>query len=263
MDIAQTLAIFACGIAAGILAALLGVGGGLIMVPLMTMVFGVPLTNATGASLVAGLAASDAAALWPSKRKLMDVDLSWTLALFSTFGGTLGAMVALAIRPEIIKGIFALVLLYSAYQLARPQKRNSAEMPGAHLSPPSRARQAVMMLIGLFAGASSGLLGIGGGVIIVPALALILHKPFKVATATSNLLIGLTALTGAFAYWWRGALLPVPTIPITLGAFGGAIIGSIIDKKISSQVLRASMALLLVYSAYQMAWPLIAARLGL
>ncbi len=259
------LALLASGILAGVVAALLGVGGGILMVPLLTLVFHVPVHNALGASLVAGLATSDAAALWPGKRRLMEVGLAWQLALATTFGATIGAMVALASKPEIIQAIFALVLLYTAYQLAVPARGKAAEAQapgGKGQEGLSRLRQALMMLIGLFAGASSGLLGIGGGIIIVPALHLILHKPFKSATATSNLLIGITALTGAFTYWWRGALPLVPTLPITAGAFVGALIGSALDKRLSSQVLRWGMAILLTYTAIQMGATLVGTYLA-
>jgi uncharacterized membrane protein YfcA len=262
-EFALTLAIFAAGVAAGLVAALLGIGGGVLMVPIMTLIFGVPLRSALGASLVGAILASNAAALWPGKRRLMDVNLAWTLALASTFGATLGAATALTIAPEIVQALFALVLLYAALQLITGRRQAEAESPaGPHPSQPSRLRQAGTWLIGLFAGASSGLLGIGGGVVIVPALHLILRKPFKVSTATSNLLVGLTALTGAFTYWWRGALLPVPTLPITAGAFAGALIGSALDRRVSSRLLRRGMAALLIYSALQMGSVLVGALVG-
>ena len=263
MSLPLPLALFAAGVAAGIIAALLGVGGGILMVPLMTLVFGVPTHNALGASLVAAALTSDAAALWPGKRRLMEVGLAWRLGLASTFGATIGAVVALASKPEIIQAIFALVLLYSAYQMVRPrQQAADALAQGKGQAPPGRLREALMMPIGLFAGAGSGLLGIGGGIVIVPALTLILRKPFKTATATSNLLVGITALTGAFTYWWRGRLLLVPTVPIAAGAFVGALIGSALDKRLSSRVLRWGMALLLAYTAFQMGSTLISARLA-
>ncbi|MDI7278195.1 MAG: sulfite exporter TauE/SafE family protein, partial [Anaerolineae bacterium] len=184
-----------------------------------------------------------------------------SLALATTFGATIGATVALASKPEVIQLLFALVLLYTAYQLIAP-RRAAEVVRDAELPAVSTARKLAMGLIGLFAGASSGLLGIGGGIVIVPALHLVLHRPFKTATATSNLLVGVTALTGAFAYWWQGRLLPVPTLPITAGAFVGALIGSILDRRISSQALRWGMAALLVYSALQMASALLLPWLG-
>ncbi len=263
MSIALIVGLFVAGAAAGVVAALLGVGGGILMVPLMTLVFHVPTHNALGTSLVAGILTSDAAALWRGKRALMEVDLAWKLALASTFGATIGATLALASKPEVIQAIFAVVLLYTAYQLVAT-KREAGEAPDVKEAPPmGRLRQAAMGFVGLFAGASSGLLGIGGGIVMVPALHLVLRKPFKSATATSNLLIGITALTGAFTYWWRGRLLPVPTLPMAAGAFVGAIGGSALDRRLSSQVLRAGMAILLVYTALQMAWGLISPRLGL
>ena len=251
MQAGLIVALFAGGVAAGVVAALLGVGGGILMVPLMTLVFRVPIHNALGASLVAAVATSDAAALWPGKRRLMEVGLAWRLALATTFGATIGATVALASKPEVLQLLFALALLYAAYQLVAP-RRGTEVVRDVEWASIGRLRKAAMWLIGLFAGASSGLLGIGGGIIIVPALYLVLHKPFKTATATSNLLVGITALTGAFTYWSRGALLPVPTLPISAGAFVGAVIGSILDRRISSTVLRWGMAGLLVYSALQM-----------
>ncbi len=261
MSLAYVLAIFGTGIVAGVVAALLGIGGGILMVPLMTMVFGVPMHNALGASLVAAIATSDAASIWAGKRRLMEVREAWTLGLTTTFGATVGAMVALASKPELIQAIFAVALLYTAIQLVRPQ-RQATESADDKGTGPSRARQAVMLLVGLFAGASSGLLGIGGGIVIVPALHLIMRRPFKVSTATSNLLVGITGLTGAFTYWWRGALLAVPTVPIAAGAFVGALIGSALDKRLSSQVLRWGMALLLVYTAVQMGSAIVGAHLS-
>ncbi len=264
MSIALIVALFIAGVAAGVVAALLGVGGGILMVPIMTLIFHVPTHNALGTSLVAGVLTSDAAALWKSKRRLMEVDLAWKLALASTFGATIGAMAALASKPEVIQAIFAVVLLYTAYQLVAIKREASPDAPDAkEAPPPGRLRQAAMGFIGLFAGASSGLLGIGGGIVIVPALHLVLRKPFKSATATSNLLIGVTALTGAFTYFWRGMLLPVPTLPIAAGAAVGAVIGCWLDRRLSSQLLRWGMAILLTYTALQMAWGLISARLGI
>ncbi|HOG47488.1 MAG TPA: sulfite exporter TauE/SafE family protein [Anaerolineae bacterium] len=254
------LVIFAGGIAAGVIAALLAVGGGILMVPLLTMVFGVPVPSAQGASLVAAVLASDAACLWPSKRSLMDVSQAWSLCLATTFGATIGAMVALRSSPEILQALFALLLIYTAVQLARP-KRRSNEAGSARQQPkPSRLRLALMPLVGLFAGASSGLLGIGGGVIVVPALHLILRKPFKVSTATSNLIIGVTSLTGAFTYWLSGRLLPLPTLAVAAGAFVGALIGSAIDRRLSSRVLRIGMAILLTYVALQIGNTILGAR---
>jgi len=247
------ISLFVGAVVAGIVAALLGIGGGVLLVPMMTLVFHVPLHNALGSSLVAAVAGSNAAALWPDKRRLMDIRLCWQLAMATTFGATLGAVVALASKPAIIEAVFALVLLYTAYRIARPPKTPAGELvEGKEGAPPGRLRRAALGLVALFAGASSGLLGIGGGIIIVPALNLILHKPFKVSTATSNLLIGLTALTGAFTYFWRGALLAVPTLPLAGGAFIGALLGSALDKRLSSQVLRWGMAALLLYSAIEM-----------
>lgn len=259
---ALPFAIFAGGIAAGVVAALLGVGGGILMVPLLTMVFGVPVHSAQGASLVAAVLTSDAACLWPAKRRLMEIGEAWTLALATTFGATIGAMVALRSKPQILQAIFVLFLLYTAYQLARPMQQQGAEaVPDGKQFTPSRLRHGVMMLVGLFAGASSGLLGIGGGIIIVPALHFILRKPFKISTATSNLLVGITSLTGAFTYWAGGKLSPVPTLPLAAGAFVGALIGSAIDKRLSTQVLRYGMAALLTYAALQTGSSLVGARL--
>ena len=261
-QIALVAALFGGGIAAGVIAALLGIGGGVLNVPLLTLVFGVPVRNALGASLVAAIATSDATALWPHKRRLMDAGLAWALALASTFGATLGATVALAISPEIIQALFALLLLYVAYQLTRPERAVTDEVAVEAQPAPGRLRQVAMWLIALFAGASSGLLGIGGGVLIVPGLNLVLRKPFKVSTATSNLLVGLTALTGAFTFWAGGALLLVPTVPLAAGAFVGALIGSVLDRRVSSRTLRWGMALLLTFVAVQLGAAAVGARLG-
>lgn len=257
-----SLAIFAGGIAAGIVAALLGVGGGILMVPLLTLVFGVEQHAAQGASLVAAVLTSDAACLWPAKRRLMEVDQAWTLALATTFGATLGAMLALRSKPELLQAIFALFLLYTAFQLIRPQRQAESATADEKQAPPSRLRVVLMMLVGLFAGASSGLLGIGGGIIIVPALHLILRKPFKISTATSNLLVGVTSMTGAFTYWWGGRLTAEVTLPLAAGAFVGALIGSALDKRLSSRMLRIGMAILLAYAALQTGSTLLGPYLG-
>lgn len=258
------LALFAGGLAAGVVAALLGIGGGVLIVPLLTLVFRVPLRTALGASLVSAILASDGAALWPGKRQRMEVPLAWGLALASTFGATLGATLALNLNPDIIQGVFAIVLLYAAFQLATSKGEPAAEGPAnGSTGPVGRVRRVAMGLVALVAGAGSGLLGIGGGIIIVPALHLILRKPFKTATATSNLLIGLTALIGAFTYWSSDALPLVPVLPIAAGAFAGALIGSALDRRISSRVLRWGMAGLLAYSALQLGSILLSRLLAL
>jgi uncharacterized membrane protein YfcA len=258
------------GIAAGLFGSLLGLGGGILIVPLLTLGFGLPLLTAVGVSLVCVIMTSGAAAGVYLERHVANLRLGMTLELFTACGALAGGLIAFLLPERVLEGLFSALLLYVAITMARRRDQPSKDPNGeatdaaaptdglaglaAALSGPGyRIRRLGFGAIGsVFAGIISALLGVGGGLVKVPVMHVLMGVPLRVATATSNLMIGITASASAIIYLLRGGIDPYVAAPTGIGVFLGASLGSRVAHRIDLRVLRVLFVVILLYTAVQM-----------
>jgi uncharacterized membrane protein YfcA len=255
------------GAAAGFFGSLLGLGGGTLIVPLLTLVFDLPLLTAVGVSLVCVIVTSGASAGVFLERHVANLRLGMTLELFTALGALAGGLIAFLLPERVLEGLFALLLIYTSLTMARrgrvvarPEEETLLDEPDddqffdASLSGPTyRVRRIPAGAAGsVGAGVISALLGIGGGLVKVPVMHLVMGVPLRVATATSNLMMGITASAGAIIYLQRGLIDPYVTSPTALGVFVGASLGSRVAHRIDVRILRGLFIAILLYTASQM-----------
>jgi uncharacterized membrane protein YfcA len=273
------LAMLGGGFGAGVFGSLLGLGGGTLLVPLLTLGFGLPLRDAVGVSLVAVIVTSSASASVFLQRHAANLRLGMTLELFTAMGAVAGGVIAFAVDQRILAGLFALLLAYVGVSMFVGRGTDAVEgeadpqaaRAGASDGPPARPRGWVGELIdrlsgrgyrvrrlgggfvgSVGAGLVSALLGIGGGTIKVPLMHLAMGVPLRVATATSNLMMGITASASAIIYLLRGGIDPYVAAPTAIGVFLGASLGSRVVHRIDLRILRWLFTVVLLYTAFQM-----------
>ena len=228
--------------AAGLLGALTGLGGGMVIVPLLTLVCGVDIRYAIGASLVSVIATSSGAAAAYVREGFTNVRIGMFLEIATTLGALAGAFIAGLVSTGAIAVVFGLVLLHSAYLSLQPPAERPVEqasdpwaarlrLDSTYPGPDGPRRYAVQRVAAGFglmivAGALSGLLGIGSGAAKVLAMDRVMQLPFKVSTTTSNFMIGVTAAASAGVYLHRGYIDPGLALPVTLGVLVGALGGA-------------------------------------
>jgi len=240
--------------AAGFLGSLTGLGGGVVLVPLLTLAFKVDIRYAVGASLVSVIATSSGAAVSYLKEGFSNIRIGMFLEIATTLGALFGAFLAAGVSTSAIGVIFGLVLLYSGVLSAREQAESTATrlpdplatrlgMNGVYpsLSGPRQYNvHRVPAGFGLMfgAGALSGLLGIGSGAVKVLAMDHAMGIPFKVSTTTSNFMIGVTAAASAGVYLSRGYVDPALSMPVMLGVLAGSLIGARVLARTKTKLLR-------------------------
>jgi uncharacterized membrane protein YfcA len=266
------LAMLGGGVLAGLFGSLLGLGGGILIVPLLSIGFGLPIQQAVGVSLVCVIVTSGAAAAVYLERRVANLRLGMVLELFTAAGAVIGGAIAFLLDAHLLAGLFTALLLYTAISMLRrgdpappPGVDNAAAPPPATEPQPGglEARlsgpgyQVANLRLGtvgaIFAGVMSALLGIGGGLVKVPLMHLFMGVPLRVATATSNLMVGITASTSAIVYLLRGGIDPFVAGPTAVGVFVGAAIGSRSSHRIHLGVLRLLFVAVLLYTAFEMA----------
>jgi uncharacterized membrane protein YfcA len=264
------------GAAAGVFGSLLGLGGGILIVPLLTIGFGLDLREAVGVSLVCVIMTSSAAAGVYLERHVTNLRLGMTLELFTAIGALVGGLVAFLLDERLLSLLFAGLLVYVAATMARTRATTQEPASDEGLTVPrtfsesAAAPRAQALLAGMSgesydvrnlgrgivgsagAGVASALLGIGGGIIKVPLMHLTMGVPLRVATATSNFMIGITAAAGAVIYLLRGEIDPYVAGPTAIGVFIGASIGSRVAGRIDLRLLRWLFVVVLVVTAIQM-----------
>jgi uncharacterized membrane protein YfcA len=251
MDI-QLLMLVGGGLLAGLVGALMGLGGGLIAVPFVNLVIGINIHTAAAAGLVSTLAVScGAAGRYLRKTKLIDISTGLRVQLFTATGGFLGGVVAGWLKGAVIQLLFAGVLMYAAGHIVHSAKDRPNQSQSGHNVDSMR------MWIGLFvcflAGNLAGLLGIGGGIIVVPVLHIMMSLPFKNSIATSNFIMGLTAVPALSGYISRGQLDLFVSVPIAMGVLAGASLGAYIMPRIKTNVLKIVFTVILVIISIGMA----------
>jgi uncharacterized protein len=239
---------------AGFLGALTGLGGGVVLVPLLTLVFKVDIRYAVGASLVSVIATSSGAAVAYLKDGFSNIRIGMFLEIATTLGALLGAFLAAKVSTSAIGAVFGLVLLYSGFLSSRTPVDPPADKPpdplatrlGMNGSYPSLAGpkeyyvHRVPLGFGLMFGAGglSGLLGIGSGAVKVLAMDQAMGIPFKVSTTTSNFMIGVTAAASAGVYLSRGYIDPALAMPVMLGVLAGSLAGARVLARTKTKQLR-------------------------
>ncbi|MDZ8242301.1 MAG: sulfite exporter TauE/SafE family protein [Nostoc sp. ChiQUE01a] len=255
---------------AGFLGALTGLGGGVVIVPLLTSVFGVDLRYAVGASLVSVIATSLGAASTYIKKGYTNLRLGMFLEVGTTIGAIAGAMIATFVSVKALTIVLAIVLIYSAYLSQRPRIENTEDEPADPLANYLKLNNcyptpdglvsyqvhSVPMGFGMMilAGVLSGLLGIGSGGFKVLAMDQAMRLPFKVSTTTSNFMIGVTAAASAGVYLARGYIDPGLSMPVMLGVLPGAFLGARVLAGTQTQILRTIFSVVLVVMALKMVY---------
>jgi hypothetical protein len=253
---------------AGFLGALTGLGGGVVIVPLLALVFHVDMRYAIGASLVSVIATSSGAAAAYLREGFSNIRIGMFLEIATTIGAIVGALIAAHVSTSTIAIVFGAVLIYSAYLSTRRQPaapspqpegpvaralRLDGSYPGPH-GPESYAVHRIPLGFSIMFGAGtlSGLLGIGSGAVKVLAMDQAMRIPFKVSTTTSNFMIGVTAAASAGVYLARGYIDPGIAMPVVLGALAGSMLGARVLVLARTQMLRIVFGAVIVALGFEM-----------
>ncbi|MEP6640100.1 MAG: sulfite exporter TauE/SafE family protein [Chloroflexota bacterium] len=267
------LSLIAGGAAAGAFGSLLGLGGGVLIVPLLTLGFGLPVREAIGVSLICVIITSTAASGVYLERHLANLRLGMTLELFTATGALVGGSLAFLLSEQLLSLLFALLLLYVAVIMLRggtaePIPEDTGEPESLPSSYGPLARRGVLERLSgdgyrirnlgrgiagaTAAGLVSAVLGIGGGIIKVPLMHLSMGVPLRIAAATSNMMIGITAAASAVIYVIHGGIDPYVAGPTGIGVFLGATAGSRLGHRIDVRYLRWLFVVVLAVTAVQL-----------
>jgi uncharacterized membrane protein YfcA len=250
--VAVGLLMIAGGAAAGLFGSLLGLGGGVLIVPLLTLVFGLELREAVGVSLVSVIMTSSVAAGVYLERHVADLRLGMRLELFTALGALIGGSIAFLIEERFLALLFAGLLAYVAISMLRSRATGAGATP-TQSATSYEVRNLPLGVVGATgAGVLSALLGVGGGIVKVPLMHLGMGVPLRVSTATSNLMVGITAAASAVIYVIHGEVDPYIAGPTAIGVFIGASAGSRIAHRVDLRVLRFLFVAVLLYTAVQM-----------
>ena len=265
----------AMSLGAGLLGGMLGMAAGIFVVPALTLLFGIDIHFAVGASLVSVIACSCGSAASAMENRLTNVRLAILLEIGTTLGALTGVVLAGVFSSSLLYLLFTVILLISAQQMYHKRKRGAdSSARSAVASDPWAARlrlnssypeplekrempyEVSRVWLGLIlmylAGAVSALLGIGSGVLKVPAMDSALRLPIKVSSATSNFMIGVTAAASAGIYFVRGQILPGLAAPVAIGSMIGAYLGTKILMRTSNERIRGLFIVVLVGLAVKM-----------
>ncbi len=263
--------IFVGAVAAGLLGSLVGLGGGVLIVPLLTLVFGFPIYFAIGASIISVIATSSGAAAAYVRDHITNLRVGMFLEIGTTLGAICGGFIAGFLAPQLLSIIFGVILLLSAAplifklgeELPKGVKNDrlanwlhlSSSYPDKHLGrevPYQVTRTPLGLFMMYIAGLVSGLLGIGSGTFKVLALDTAMRLPMKVSTTTSNFMIGVTAAASAGIYFSRGDIPPLIAAPVALGILLGALVGAHLLARLSNKLLRIIFLGVIVVAAVEM-----------
>lgn len=270
---------FLIAVFAGFFGALVGIGGGIVIVPALSIIFHLPIHTAIAASIVSVIATSIAGARSYVEQQITNVRLGMFLEISTTLGALIGALIGVMVQGWILAMIFATLILYMAIVSFRTRKTEDKLLePGVYGTGAFNDRISDYMklagdyhdaamqkevyykatrtiegsLISSLAGVGSGMLGIGGGVIKVAAMNSLMGIPMKVAVATSKFMIGVTAAISAVVYFIAGGINFYVVAPVALGTMLGATLGSAVMNKLQSRVIKTVFFVLMLYLGYQM-----------
>lgn len=257
----------------GLLGSLVGVGGGIIVVPALTLLLGVDIRTAIAASIVAVIATSCGAGASFVRERITNMRLGMVMEITTVLGALSGAFLTLWLSGKWLFVLFGAVLAYTAWSMSRKKKVVEAAKPvedpladtlNLHSSYYDKAlrtevsyrvsRTKLGLTVSYFAGVVSALLGIGGGVFKVPVMNLGMGLPIKVCSATSNFMIGVTAASSAAVYFMRGDVRPFIAAPVAIGVLLGAKTGAKLLGRMRSDHVKVAFVVVLVVSSLQMFW---------
>jgi len=261
---------------AGFLGSLTGLGGGVVIVPLLALLFHVDIRYAIGASLVSVIATSSGAAAAYVREGYSNIRIGMFLEIATTMGALLGAYLAAQVSTGLIAVIFGMVLIYSAYLSSRDRSESVEHGQPDRLAallrldatyPTPDGPQAYYVravptgfCLMFIAGVLSGLLGIGSGAVKVLAMDQAMRLPFKVSTTTSNFMIGVTAAASAGVYLSRGYIDPGLSMPVVLGVLFGSLLGTRVLVKAQTRLLRRIFSVVIIILAIEMIYNGLAGR---
>jgi uncharacterized membrane protein YfcA len=274
LTLGHALVSFLIALLAGAFGSVLGIGGGLFIIPSLNLFLGVQLKTAIAASIVAVIATSLGGGHVYVRTRVADIRLGLILALATAPSAVVGAILATHVNARVLAAVFAVVLAVSAYRMLASARSGVSSTPQANTHAPSHlrfrtgyrepstgevipytvSRVPMGVAASTVAGLVSGMLGVGGGIVQVPVMNLLMGVPIKVATTTSTYIIGITAMAGAFVYYnHRPSLVdPALAVPVTIGVFIGASIGSRVLGRVSQRALRNTFTAVLAIYAVQM-----------
>jgi len=262
---------------AAVLGSMLGLGGGVFLVPILTLFFGVDQKVAIGASAVAVVTNSIVGSSVHLRSRFTNLRLAMLLQVTTAAGATAGALFGVGADPRIVSAVFGGVLLYAAISMLIRREAKSApsapvagsaalagELDGESAAPSTLAAafhdpaigrdvryrpRRLPLGLGISAGAGviSGMLGVGGGVVMVPAMNLVMAVPLKAAVGTSAFMVGITSVATAFVFYSQGEINPTVVVPAIIGVFVGGQFGSRLTRRLRVQRLAAVFSVLLFY----------------
>ena len=264
MDIVYSLEIGAVAAVAAILGSMLGLGGGVFLVPILSLFFGIDPKFAVGASAVVVVTNSVVGSTNHLRIRFTNPRLAMLLQIATAAGAIAGALYGVFADPRVIYIVFGAVLVYAAISMVvRSERQVTAPPPGApdtlQLGAAFRdpaiqteigyipTRVGLGVGVGVGAGVISGMLGVGGGVVMVPAMNLLMRVPVKAAVGTSTFMVGITSVATAFVFYSQGFIDPTLVVPAIIGVFLGGQIGSRLTRRIKAQRLSLLFALILLY----------------
>jgi len=276
------------GLAGGLMGSMLGLGGGVFFVPLLTLILNLPIHIAIGSSLVAVIANSITASSTHIRAGLTNIRLGMLLLTATTIGAVAGGFIAAALASPILTGLFGVALIGIGYSMIKrrrlPQEVTASRETtvGAGASSSSligsleasyydrNLNQVVTYNvsrvpqgwgINLLVGVASSLLGVGGGIMNIPVMNLVMRVPIRAAMATNSFMVGIVALAGACVYYYHGYVHPITVAPVMVGSFIGALIGAQLVQRARSIILKQVFAIVMFILAVLML--LRAANIGL
>ncbi len=243
------------GFVAGLLGSLLGIGGGMLIVPLLLLLGNVPIKHAIMTSLASVTATSAVSTVFYVRKGLVNTWLASCLLPTVILGSFLGAHTALSLPEKVLRAAFGFLLLCVAALMLRGKDQHGDESgKKSQEAVGSKLRILLLALMCVAVGFFSGLLGVGGGFLLVPLMTIILGMPLKESIATSLLIVGGAGSTGATIYYQSGLFNPIVTSTVIIGVTLGASIGSAIMVRTRARVLRILFVAVLVYLALRMLW---------
>lgn len=261
------------GIFAGIMGSILGIGGGMIVTPIVTLAMGLDIKYAIGASIIAVIATSSGSTIAFLKDDVLNLRVAMFLEIATTIGATIGALLTGAFEPMILYILFGSLLVFSSWNMYRKMRSGQEVLQQVHADKwaekfnlnssyyDKNTKQQVDyqvenvpggFLIMLGAGLASGMLGIGSGAFKVMAMDGAMKMPLKPSSATSNLMMGVTAAASATVYFFNGSIRPDLAVPLALGILGGSTIGTRIMQILPSKLIRLIFIPILLYLGLQM-----------
>ena len=271
MIMTELILLILVAIIAGLIGSVFGVGGGIILIPLLVFIFNIPIRVAAGISIVSIIATSLMGSSVYLKNEITNVKIGAILQAAMSTGSIIGALISVYTSEEIISLAFSFMLFYASYMMIRSAQSSDKELntsegiasklklDGTFLdkSEGRIVNYGVKNLvqgffISILGGMIAGMLGVGGGLINVPVISMLMGAPIKVAIATSNFIIGITAVSGSIVYFIRGLVNPLIVAPVVIGIVIGAFIGANYMPKIRNITLKRLFSLYLIYTAVRL-----------